>query len=134
MYVRKKPNKNGVISVQIIDKSTGKYKMLKTIGSSSDPDEIEKLVNDANQWIEEYTGQMQIDYCNEKQLAEQFLDNIEQIRVEGAELLLGKIFDEIGFNKISEPLFKKLVVARLSFPASKLKTTDYLSKYQFFFS
>jgi transposase len=132
MYVRKKPNKSGVVSVQIIDKSTGKYKMLKTIGSSADPDEIEKLVNDANQWIEEYTGQMQIDYINERQLAEQFLDNIEQIRVEGAELLLGKIFDEIGFNKISEPLFKKLVVARLSFPASKLKTTDYLSKYQFF--
>jgi len=32
MFVRKKRNKSGVISIQIIDKSTGKYKLLKTIG------------------------------------------------------------------------------------------------------
>ena len=28
-------------------------------------------------------------------------------------------------------LFKQLVLARLCFPVSKLKTTDYLSRYQF---
>jgi hypothetical protein len=46
-------------------------------------------------------------------------------------LLLGKIFDSIGFNQIPNMLFKQLVLARLSFPLSKLKTTDYLSKYHF---
>jgi len=29
-------------------------------------------------------------------------------------------------------MFRRLVVARLCYPASILKTTDYLSKYQFF--
>ncbi len=51
--------------------------------------------------------------------------------VQGTELLLGKIFDEIGFNKIKDDLFRQLVIARLCYPVSKLKTTDYLSKYQF---
>ena len=44
----------------------------------------------------------------------------------GPELLLGKLFDEIGFNKVKGELFRHLVIARLCYPASKLKTTDYL--------
>jgi len=40
MFVRKKQNKSGVISVQIIDKSSGKYKVVKTIGSSSDEKQV----------------------------------------------------------------------------------------------
>ena len=43
MFIRKKKNKSGLISVQVIDKSSGKYKMLKTVGSSADPDKIEML-------------------------------------------------------------------------------------------
>jgi len=35
MYIRKKNNKSGIISIQVIDKSSGKYKVVKTIGSSS---------------------------------------------------------------------------------------------------
>jgi len=43
MYVRKKKNPSGVISIQVIDKSHGKYKVLRTIGSSSDVHEVESL-------------------------------------------------------------------------------------------
>lgn len=59
------------------------------------------------------------------------LNGIEQISVLGPELLLGKIYDNIGFGKVVDNLFKQLVLARLCFPVSKLKTTDYLSRYQF---
>jgi len=45
-------NRSGSVSVQIISKSTGKYKVLKTIGSSSDEQEVQKLVYLANQEIE----------------------------------------------------------------------------------
>ena len=48
----------------------------------------------------------------------------------GPELLLGKIFDEIGFNAIKDELFGHLVLTRLCYPVSKLKTTDYLFKYK----
>lgn len=132
MFVRKKRNKSGVISVQIIDKSSGKYKMLRTIGSSSDKYQIEKLVLEAESWIRKKAGLLELDFSNEKQRVDLFFNSIEQISVHGTELLLGKIFDEIGFNKIPDDLFKQLVIARLCFPVSKLKTTDYLSKYQFF--
>ncbi len=103
--------------------------MLKTIGSSKDPYEIKQLVQAGKAWIKKETGVLEIDFGNEKQQVEQFLDSIEQISIVGIDLLLGKLFDEIGFDKIDDHLFKKLVLARLSFPASKLKTTDLLRKY-----
>lgn len=129
--MRTKNNKSGNVSVQVIDKSSGSYKVIKTIGSSNDPDQIEQLVKDGEDWIKQQKGQLELDFTNERQIIEQFFDNIEQITVHGTELLLGKIFDEIGFNRIPDILFRKLVIARLCFPVSKLKTTDYLSKYQF---
>lgn len=51
MFVRKKNNKSGSVSIQIIDKSNGKYKVLKTVGSSSNEDEIEKLYEEAYKTI-----------------------------------------------------------------------------------
>lgn len=132
MYVRKKINSSGVVSVQVIDKSTGKYKMVKTIGSSFDPNEIIRLVSVAQEWIKTKIGQIEIDFTDEKYLAERLLDSIEQITVQGTELLLGRIFDEIGFKSLPDILFRQLVIARLTFPVSKLKTTDFLSKYHFF--
>lgn len=129
MFIRKKKNKSGVISVQVIDKSTGKYKMLKTIGSSDDADEIEKLVAKGKDWIKVRTGNLEIDFSGKRQLTEDILNNIDQINVSGTEHLLGKLYDEIGFDKIDNNIFKKLVISRLSFPASKLKTVDLLSKY-----
>ncbi|NJN27772.1 MAG: hypothetical protein HC819_18285 [Cyclobacteriaceae bacterium] len=44
-------------------------------------------------------------------------------------MLLGKLCDEIGFNSIPSKLFRPLVFSRLESPSSKLKTTDYWSKY-----
>jgi transposase len=132
MYVRRKKNPSGIVSVQIIDKSSGNYKMVKTIGSSAEANEIARLVLKGEEWIKARIGQLEIDFIDESHFAQQILDSIEQITVLGTELLLGKIFDEIGFNAIPDALFRQLVIARLSFPVSKLKTTDFLSKYQFF--
>ncbi len=52
------------------------------------------------------------------------------IRTVGPELIFGKIYDHIGFGAIGEPLFRHLVIARLAFPLSKLKTAGYLYRYQ----
>lgn len=40
------------------------------------------------------------------------------------------MFDRLGFNVIKEELFRHIIVARLAFPVSKLKTVDYLRRYQ----
>lgn len=57
--------------------------------------------------------------------------SVEKLTVKGTELLLGKFFSEIGFDEIKDELFGQLVIARLSYPTSKLGTTDYLYKYQY---
>ena len=132
MFIRQKPNKSGVISVQIIDKSSGKYKVLKTIGSSGDPDRINSLLEKAKVYIAKLTGQTSInlDYHKEKELMDLFFNGIKEISLVGPDLILGKLFDEIGFDKIEDSLFRDLVITRLCYPVSKLKTTDYLLKHK----
>jgi transposase len=130
MFVRKKPNRSGVISVQVIEKRNGSYHLLKTIGSSADPKVVELLYQKADLWIQATKRQLSIDFTNEQQVYETIFDSITAITVSGSSLLLGKLFDEIGFNAIDDELFKSLVIARLCYPASKLKTTEYLNRYQ----
>ena len=48
----------------------------------------------------------------------------------GSEIVLGKLFTEIGFEAIEDVLFKHSVIARVIYPVSKLKTIDYLQKYK----
>lgn len=132
MFVRKKLNKSGVVSVQIIEKRLGKSILLKTVGSSIIPEEISSLVADGKRFIADRTGQISFhfDKQNESQLVDLFFNGIKELSLAGPELLLGKLFDEIGFNKIQDELFRHLVLTRLCYAASKLKTTDYLYKYK----
>ena len=127
--MRKKKNPSGVISVQVIDKSNGKYVVRKTVGSSRDVFQVDLLVSRANQWILDQKGQEALDFTNHEQLTRTVLDRISGITISGVELLLGRVFDEIGFNRIDSELFRPLVLSRLESPSSKLRTTDYLFKY-----
>lgn len=130
MFVRKKKNKSGVISVQIIDKSSGHYKVLKTIGSSSKESQVNELYIKAKNWIAQNSLQNALDFEQEDQLVQQVLQSVQSIQIAGIDLLLGKIFDDIGFGKISDKIFKQLVLYRLLYPVSKLKTTEYLYRFQ----
>jgi hypothetical protein len=56
MFVRKKQNKSGIISVHVIDKSDGSYNMFKTIGSSAHPIQVLALVEQGRLWIEPKMG------------------------------------------------------------------------------
>lgn len=129
MFVRKKPNKSGVISVQVIDKSSGKYKVVKTIGSSIKPSEIERLVLIGREFIKEYCGFQEFDFMNYDAVYTQVLSSISSHKLVGIELILGEIFDSIGFNQIEDELFRDLVLYRLVYPRSKLKTTEYLYRF-----
>jgi transposase len=132
MFVRKKANKSGVISIQIISKSGGSYELVRTVGSSSDPETIERLYFEAEREIDEMTGVLKLNFDKdrEKELVELFFHHIEGWELAGPELILGKIFDQIGFNAIKDELFRHLVICRLVYPVSKLKTIDYLFKYK----
>lgn len=129
MFIRQKKNKSGVISIQVIDKSFGKYKLLKTIGSSSELNQIDKLLLEAQNYIKEIKRLGEFDFSNSNQLIQNVLENITALKLSGIDLVLGKIFNEIGFNKIEDSLFKDLVLYRLIYPKSKLKTTEYLYRF-----
>lgn len=132
MFVRRKPNPSGVISIQIIDKSNGKYEVFRTVGSSAEPSEIDLLVKKAKLEILEHTKQTAFPFDQQAELefADTFINHIDSLELVGPELLLGKIFDEIGFNAVRDELFRHLVITRLVYPVSKLKTVDYLFKYK----
>jgi len=130
MFVRKKRNQSGKICVQIIDKSTGIYKVVHTVGSSNDKDEIKDFIIKAKAWIKTKKGLRELDFTNEAELVRSVLNGVEAIKRVGYDLLLGRIFDEIGFNTINDEIFRELVIARVAFPKSKLKTTEYLYRYK----
>ena len=132
MFFRKKVNKSGVVSIQVIDKSNGKYKVHKTIGSSSESIEIDKLVEQAKSYIKSFGGQTSIDFIlgDDQKYFQSIYENIQQVQLLGPEIILGKLFTEIGFAEIQDELFKHLVISRIIYPVSKLKTIDYLQKYK----
>ena len=130
MFIRKKPNKSGLISIQVIDKSHGKYKVVKTIGSSKDPSEVEQLVLKGRRYIQSQTGEQELDFTDYRKVYSQVLSSINSHKLIGIQYVLGKIFDDIGFNIIEDTLFKDLVLYRLVYPKSKLKTTEYLYRYE----
>jgi len=130
MFARKKRNKSGVISVQVIEKRNGKSVLVKSIGSSGDAVQVERLFIQAKQYINQFGGQQIFQFENEQQVVDAHFKALQSFSLVGPELLLGKIFDEIGFNQIKDEWFRDLVLTRLVYPVSKLKTTDYLYKYR----
>lgn len=132
MYVRKKRNKSGEISVQVIDTSGPVDRLIKTIGHSKDSNELVSLVQKAHQFIAAYTHQKEFVFntLSKEQFITTLTAGLKKVQVIGPELILGKLFDEIGFNQISDEMFRHLVLSRLTFPLSKLKTSEYLLRYQ----
>jgi len=134
MFVRKKKNPSGVISVQVIDKSRGKYRVYKTIGSSCVPFEIEKLYIEGKAWIIRHMGQADMFFQEDKRQIEieetqRVLDNVDNVLLNGTELILDRVYRQIGFDRIGDDILRQLVIARLSQPLSKLATVDYLKSY-----
>jgi transposase len=132
MFVRRKPNKSGTVSVQIISKIGGKYKVLKSLGSAKTEAAIRVLEIEARQELSRMTGRQELFTEPDDLVVESFLSNLSNsdIQVIGPELVFGKIFDRIGYDEITAPLFRHLVITRLVSPGSKLKTIDYLSRYE----
>jgi hypothetical protein len=133
MFVRQKRNQSGSVSVQVIGKSDG-YRVVKTIGTAHDPVDVARLVELGKLFITRQSGQYDLFPDNQHDNAVildfvQTLDNAS-VRTVGPELIFGRLFDEIGFDAIPEPLFRDIVIARLVYPTSKLKTVDYLYRYQ----
>src|SRR3989338_5402527 len=114
MFVRKKRNKSGSVSVQIVDKSNGRYRVVETIGSSQDQEKVDFLIRKAQHVIRTCGGRQSELFSfrtPEETAVRCFLGGLsnEQIRVIGPELVFGTLFDRLGFGAIPEPLFRHMV-------------------------
>ncbi|TSC57758.1 MAG: transposase [Candidatus Peregrinibacteria bacterium Greene0416_19] len=134
MFVRKNRNRSGSVSVQVIAKDDGKYRVVRTVGSAAHPDEIERLMREAQDVIDHPRHQLPLfPLLSEADLAVQaFMEGMAnaQVHTIGPELIFGTLFDRIGFTAVPAELFRHIVIARLAFPTSKLKTADYLYRYR----
>jgi transposase len=129
MFVRRLKHKNGRTYIQVVSKDYGKYKVIKSFGSVDSIEAVDLLYQKASDWLKKTKGTAEIDFDNEVSMYTDILNNITSHKLVGIDLVLGKIFDEIGFNQIDDELFKDLVLYRLVYPKSKLKTAEYLYRY-----
>lgn len=132
VFIRRKRNRSGSISIQIVHKTGALNKVIKTVGCAVGKTAIEVLEQEAEKQLRDFTKQRELEFpFPEDQLfLEQVHLGLREVRVIGPELILGKLFDEVGYNQIPDFLFRQLVITRLVYPGSKLKTVDYLLRYK----
>ena len=133
MFVRKKINRSGTISVVVVCKAHGKFTEVKKFGVAKSAEEAEELSQKAQYWLLTHDGQQQLDFDNRrgKELEEtmRVVDNMDSVLINGTQLLLDQVYDSIGFNRIPDDILRHLVIARVSQPKSKLATVEYLKSY-----
>jgi transposase len=134
MFVRKKKNRSGTTSVVVVDKSGKHFRELKTIGVSDNEAEIENLYRQGKKWLDNYLGNRDMfsehtRKQEEKQVTERLLGHIANILLNGTQLILNRVFQLVGFDKIDDEILRHLVVSRICQPRSKVATVDYLKSY-----
>ena len=133
MFVRKKINRSGTISVVVVRKAQGKFTEVKKFGVAKSEKEADVLFQKAKVWLRTHDGQQELDFDNRrgKELEEtaRVVGNMDAVLINGTQLLLDQVYDGIGFNRIPDEILRHLVIARVSQPRSKLATVDYLKSY-----
>jgi len=132
MFIRKKNNNSGSISIQIITKIGRKNKLLKTVGCAKTKREEELLILLAKTEMERLQGTQPLFVEHDDLVVENFVNSIanDHLQIIGSELILGKVYQKIGFPDDGCPnYFKNLVLCRLVYPGSKLKTVNYFKQH-----
>ena len=132
MFIRKNRNRSGSISFQIISKIGRKNKIIKTVGCAKTKGEEELLLLLANTEMEQLVGMQSLFVEHDDLVVDNFVDSIanDHLQIVGSELVLGKIYEKIGFPEDGCcNYFRNLVLCRLVYPGSKLKTSEYFKQH-----
>jgi len=132
MFIRKNKNRSGTISIQIVHKVKRTNRVLKTIGVARTKREEELLILLARTEMDRLQGEQSLFVDHDDLVVDNFVDNLsnDQFQVTGPSLILGKIYQKIGFPESGScNYFKNLVLCRLVYPGSKLKTVDYFKRH-----
>lgn len=132
MFIRKNRNRSGTISIQIVQKRNRSNRVVKTVGIARTKREEELLLLLASAEKERLQGLQSLFVEHDDLVVESFVSGIanDHLQIVGAELVLGKIYDKIGFPADGScNYFRNLVLCRLVYPGSKLKTVDYFRQH-----
>lgn len=133
MFVRKNRNRSGSVSIQIVQKANRKNKVVKTIGIANTKREEELLLLLSKSELRRLQGMESLFIEQDDLIVENFVNSIanDHLQIVGPDLILGKIYTKIGFpDRGSCNYFRNLVLCRLVYPGSKLKTVDYFRQHQ----
>jgi transposase len=133
MFVRKKRNQSGSVSIQILEKRGRKNHLVETVGCSHEPKEVEALYAKARRRIDELRRQPTLPLeSSTSRTIDDFLETLcnDDIHVVGPELIFGTLFDRIGLNAIEDTLFRDVVITRIVYGGSKRRVTEYLRLYR----
>jgi len=133
VFIRRKKNKSGSTSVQLILKVGRSNKVIKSIGVGSSNKEIELLMSIARLELENMLRQPSLFHEPEDILIDSFVSTLynEDITLEGPDIIFGSLFNELGYNELLDDsmYLKALVVSRVVMPGSKLQTVEYLNRH-----
>jgi transposase len=132
MFIRKNRNRSGTISVQIVQKNRHKNKVIKSVGVAHTHREEELLTMLAKTELERIQGYQGLFVEHDDLVVDNFVESIsnDHLQIVGSELILGEIYKKIGFPQGGScDYFKRLVLCRLVYPGSKLKTVDYFKQH-----
>lgn len=132
MFIRKNRNRSGTFSIQIVRKVRGSNRVIKTIGIAQTKREEDLLLLLAKTELERLQGLQSLFVEHDDLVVENFVNGIanDHLQIVGSELILGKIFEKIGFPTGGAcNYFRNLVLCRLVYPGSKLKTVDYFRQH-----
>ncbi len=132
MFVRRKHNKSGSTSIQVVAKANGKYRVQKSFGSSRNAAVLSSLEQQARRWADEHEFDEALFSPDGAAEYDAIMAGIgqDQLRLVGPNLIYGRLFDKIGFGAVrtsDDEIFKSLVVTHLYKPGSKLKTLRYMA-------
>ena len=124
MYIRKRKNKTGTTSVQIIQKTLGKYKVLKHIGTARNNTELDYLISRAEDVKQQLNPQLNLSSLyqeSKQQELQKFLSRFHtpSFYKVGFFEIFGSIYDELKISQvIDDPFYKDLVIARVANPTA----------------
>ena len=132
MFIRKNKNRSGSVSIQITRKINRQNKVIKTVGIAKTKREEDLLLLQANDEIIRLQAMESLFIEQEDLIVESFVNSIanDHLQIVGPELILGKIYQVFNFpDDGSCNYFRHLVLCRLVYPGSKLKTVDYFRQH-----
>ena len=96
----------------VVEKLRGRYREIQTVGIAKDESDLSVLRQRGLEWIRrrelelqpelDLFGEERIAMEKEREMTERVLSNIDNILLNGTELILDRVFDRIGFNRIED--------------------------------